>query len=840
MNKNYLSSLLFSAVLLFLISSSMFAESVVEEWIKTYNSPNNANDYGSSIAVDSSDNVYVTGCEWRYDLLQGFNIWTRKYDPDGYEIWTSTYNSPANRHEYSCGIAADSSGNVYVTGYESADDLGQDDNILTQKYDPNGYVVWTSTYNSPVNSAERSFDIAVDDSGNVYITGYEYRGDLGQCTNIWTRKYDPNGYEIWTSTYNSPSTGNSSDCGYGIAVDGSGNVYVTGFIERGDLGQCTNIWTRKYDTDGYEVWTATYNSPSNREDVGRGIALDSSGNVYVTGYENRPDLGQSENIWTRKYNPNGYEVWTATYNSPNNGVDRSYDITLDSVGNIEITGFENRDDLGQSENIWMRKYDTDGYEIWTSTYNSTANSEDRGYGIAVDSSNNVYVAGYEYRTDLGQSYNIWIGKYRINGSIGGTITDGTNPIEGVTVSVSGDSTANTLTDASGNYSFSNLDVGSTYTLAPSHIHFTFTPTDLTYSDLSSDTTTANFTGVLKEWDISGTITDGTDSVEGVLVSLSGNSSANTLTDASGNYSFSNLDAGATYIIMPTKTDYVFTPVDRTYTDLSGDVSNADFTGPLNQWSISGTIIDGANPLPDVTVNLSGDSTAITTTDVSGNYAFNNLDAGSTYVVTSTKTHWTFTPVERTCVDLSSDVTDADFTGTLNQWTISGTITDGANPLLDVTVNLTGDSTASTITDGSGNYAFNNLNAGATYVITPTKKNYSFTPENSIYVNLDSSEIQDFIGTKLFATDLSEVKVYPNPYKDEYGTDTITFTNLTENAEIRIYTVSGKLVAALEPELLTYEWDLNNDAGNRVASGIYFCLITNEKGEKAIKKLAVIR
>jgi hypothetical protein len=361
-----------------LLCFNVYAEGYVVEWTRTYNSDLSMNDRGEDVAVDSAGNVYVTGVE-KGNPGDGDDIWTRKYDKDGFEIWTSTYNSPNNSFpdDWGRGIAVDDNGNVYVTGAESRGDLAQGVNIWTRKYDPDGYEVWTSTYNSPNNMDDWGSGIAVDSAGNVYVTGHEARTDLGQED---------------------------------IAVDSSGNVYVTGYENRTDLGQGQNIWTRKYDTDGYEIWTSSYNSPNNSSDWGLGIAVDDNGNVYVTGFEDRGDLGQDLNVWTRKYDINGFEIWTSTYNSPANSWDEGRDIAVDSAGNVYVIGSEGRSDLGQSFNIWTRKYNTNGNELWTSTYNSPDNSFDQGFGIAVDSVGNVYVTGYEERSDLGEGENIWTGK----------------------------------------------------------------------------------------------------------------------------------------------------------------------------------------------------------------------------------------------------------------------------------------------------------------------------------------------------------------------------------------------------------------------------------------------
>ncbi len=753
MRRNYFKCLFVFIGLLFFLSNLVFGDSVVVDWTSTYNSPNNSWDEGRGIAVDSAGNVYVIGYEYRDDLGQSFNIWTRKYDSNGFEIWTSTYNSPNNGDDVGYGIAVDSSGNVYVTGAEGRNDLGQGWNIWTRKYDTNGFEIWTSTYNSPNNGSDFGHGIAVDNAGNVYVIGDEYRDDLGQRNNIWTRKYDSNGFEIWTSTYNSPNNGD--EYGKGIAVDSSGNVYVIGTENRSDLGQSWNIWTRKYDSNGFEIWTSTYNSPNSSEDDGEDIAVDNMGNVYVTGTELRSDLGQGWNIWTRKYDSNGYEIWTSTYNSPNNSFDCGNGIAVDSAGNVYVIGYEDRGDLGQYYNIWTSKYDTNGNEIWTRTYNSPNNGDDVGYGIAVDSSGNVYVTGIENRSDLGQDINIWTRKYKVVYNISGTITDGVNPIPDVTVSI---------------------------------------------------------------------IKDGTP-----LIS--------TTSDTSGNYSFYDLDAGSNYVVKPIKNHWTFIPVEWTYTNLSKD-EEANYLGNLNTCFITGNITEDGNPLEGVIVSLIKDGTNndTTTTNSSGEYVFSDLIAGSTYVIEPSKEHYSFIPVKRTYSDLSSNVYNADFVGRLKIWSISGTITDMTKPIYKVTVSLSGDSTASTITDKNGNYSFNNLSDGVTYIITPSKKHYKFTPENATFPDLDGNETQDFIGEKTWHKNLDNSTAYPNPCKG----DSVKFNNLTINCTIRVYSIRGELVFEAKSDLPEYEWQVINDNNKKIVSGVYIFVITNENGEQKKGKIAVIR
>lgn len=316
---------------------------------------------------------------------------------EGDVLWTRTYNDAANAGDYGYGVAVDGEGNVYVVGSDYV--IGQNDNIWVRKYDTNGYVVWTSTYNGADNGVDIGDGIAVDGSGNVYVTGREKV--TGEGYNIWVRKYDSDGDEVWTKTYT--SAGNENDYGYGIAVDGNGNVYVTGYEYVS--GENSNIWVRKYDSDGYEVWTKTYNNTNNDSDIGYGIAVDESGNVYVVGYE--MTIAEAANIWVRKYDTDGDVVWTRTYNDAEDNDDLGYGIAVDGSGNVYVTGSEWV--TGEQDNIWVRKYNSDGDVVWTKTHDGPVNEKDRGRGIAVDESGNVYVTGWVDQN--GEGYDIWVGKY---------------------------------------------------------------------------------------------------------------------------------------------------------------------------------------------------------------------------------------------------------------------------------------------------------------------------------------------------------------------------------------------------------------------------------------------
>jgi len=224
--------------------------------------------------VDSSGNVYVTGCSYSGT---SYDYTTIKYSSSGAQQWVARYNGPANGSDIAGALAIDSSGNVYVTGQSyGSGTTGYD--YATIKYNSSGAQQWVAYYNGPGNGDDSACDLAVDSSGNVYVTGQSYSSSTG--VDYATIKYNSNGAQQWVARYNGPAK--SSDIACALAVDSSGNVYVTGqSYSSGTTG--VDYATIKYNSSGDQQWAAFYNGPGNSDDIVCGLAVDSSGNVYVTG-----------------------------------------------------------------------------------------------------------------------------------------------------------------------------------------------------------------------------------------------------------------------------------------------------------------------------------------------------------------------------------------------------------------------------------------------------------------------------------------------------------------------------------------------------------------------------
>jgi uncharacterized delta-60 repeat protein len=403
-------------------------------WVRRYNGPGNAGDYAHNIFVDDSGYVYVTGGSWGIGTC--YDYATIKYDPDGDTVWVRRYNGTGNDSDEGDVVVVDDSGNVYVTGYSYGSSTNSDcatikyfpngDTAWTRRYDgcanvynyiarslaldnsgnvyvacesetyststdyatikyyPNGDTAWTRRYNGTYNGADVPCALAIDDSGNVYVTG----GSQGSGTNLdyATIKYDPNGDTIWVRRYN--GAGNDYDRAYALVLDNAGNVYVTGGSQ--GFGTSLDYTTIKYYANGDTAWVRSYDGPANGWDWANAMAIDSSGNVYVTGESQ--GLNGTADYATVKYYSNGDTAWSRRYNGPGNDFDRAYAVEVDSAGNVYVTGGSKG--WGTDLDYATIKYYPNGDPAWCMRYNGPANAWDDARNMTLDNLGNVYVTGH--------------------------------------------------------------------------------------------------------------------------------------------------------------------------------------------------------------------------------------------------------------------------------------------------------------------------------------------------------------------------------------------------------------------------------------------------------------
>ena len=239
------------------------------------------------------------------------------------DYWIATLGGTGS--DYGQAIAVDSSGNVYVTGYTASQGAGGNDALIT-KYDTSGTIQWQRSLGG--SGTERGQGIAVDSSGNVYVTGYITSQGAGGNDAI-IAKYNTSGTIQWQRILG----GASSEIGYGIAVDSSGNVYVAGSTASQGAGGNDAI-IAKYNTSGTIQWQRSLGGAG--DDVFYGIAVDGSGNLYVTGLTNSQGAGGNDALIT-KYDTSGTIQWQRSLGG--SGTERGQGIAVDSSGNVYVTGY---------------------------------------------------------------------------------------------------------------------------------------------------------------------------------------------------------------------------------------------------------------------------------------------------------------------------------------------------------------------------------------------------------------------------------------------------------------------------------------------------------------------
>jgi hypothetical protein len=361
---------------------------VTEEWVARYSGPGLGVDEPRDMVLDEiTGNIYVTGRSASMGGENNYDYATVAYDSDGNELWISRYNGPGDGGDVANAITTDSSGKVYVTG-RSVGTTSRD--IATIAYDSNGNELWVSRYNGAGDNADDARAIAVDkSSGNIYVAGKSIK--IQDNTDFITIAYDSSGNLLWEALYNGP--GDDYDCAEAIAIDIHRNIYVTGVSFGGKFyndGTEDDYVTIAYDSNGNQLWVVRYNEPVNSDDKPRAMTVDSYGNVYVTG--SSVGNGTKSDFLTISYDPDGNQIWTGRYNAANDG-DWANAITMDPFGNVIVTGHSY---IGQFSDYCTIKYDFAGNELWRTRYNGPANANDYPYGIVVDIYGNIYVTGKSY------------------------------------------------------------------------------------------------------------------------------------------------------------------------------------------------------------------------------------------------------------------------------------------------------------------------------------------------------------------------------------------------------------------------------------------------------------
>jgi len=300
-------------------------------WVRNYNGTGNGGDYGFAIAVNAAGEVYVTGGS---DVGGAQKFTTLKFDAAGNMVagWPSVYTGGlSSTFDQAQAIKLDGSGNAYVTGKSGG---AGTENYLTLKINNNGTVAWAKTYNGTQNTEDNALALVLDNTAsNVYVGGYSFR--IGGVQDFTTIKYNAStGDSLAAATYNGPL--GSTDQLTAMAIDNSNNVYVTGFSSAGATGY--DYATIKYNPNLAQQWLQrTSNSGS---DFPFFIAIDNvTGFVFVTGSSFAAGTGYD--YLTLSYTSSGTMNWEKRENSSSSGNDYASGIAVQDSDRIYVTGSAN-------------------------------------------------------------------------------------------------------------------------------------------------------------------------------------------------------------------------------------------------------------------------------------------------------------------------------------------------------------------------------------------------------------------------------------------------------------------------------------------------------------------
>jgi hypothetical protein len=381
----------------------------VHEW--SYRMGGTNTNIAHDVAVDGLGNIIVAGTFAGTMNLGGgalmsvgsYDIFLAKFDASGVHQWSQRFGNTGL--DGARAVTVDGAGNITMTGYFRAPVSfggaplagrgGLD--IFVARFDATGAHQWSRWYGGSSN--DEGQDIATDGSGNVVVTGqYAGAADLGSGVNTpgfggldaFILKVDASGAFQWSKGLGSSST----DAGYGVAVDASSSIFVTGSFSGavnfggGPLASAgsSDIFIAKYGSNGVHQWSTRIGGAS--ADAGNAIAADAGG-IIVAGAYNGALLA--------RYDTGGLQQWIRSFTST--GAMQSMDLAVSSSGMIAVTGnLQGTADLGGGpltsagdDDIFLAVCDATGAHLWSQRFGNTG--DDWGHGCAFDAFGNLIGAG---------------------------------------------------------------------------------------------------------------------------------------------------------------------------------------------------------------------------------------------------------------------------------------------------------------------------------------------------------------------------------------------------------------------------------------------------------------
>jgi Subtilase family/Secretion system C-terminal sorting domain len=354
-------------------------------WQRTSGGSAGLNDYGVAVAVDNQNNSYIAAAMTAANGLFDFAV--LKYDVNGQLQWTATWDGANHLHDIPTAISLDDVGNVIVVG--SSVSFAQQSNYAIVKYNSAGIQLWATTYD---HAGFHDFPTAIAKASNDNIV---VTGASASAPNSWDYATllvnGLTGQIENVNRVNVPEVG--LDQPLAVARDHQNNLYITGYNEK--LGN-KNIQTVKLNAHFGLEWVRSFDADG-MEDVAKAIGCDANGNVYLAGYSKTGQEGETFRIL--KYNPQGDEVWNKTYKPYTHDGARAIDIKVLPTGDIYVSGTIEK---GSEKDFATIKYNSDGEMEWEKRFEGAG--ADEVTTLKADNNGNVYVSGISTLANNSKEY----------------------------------------------------------------------------------------------------------------------------------------------------------------------------------------------------------------------------------------------------------------------------------------------------------------------------------------------------------------------------------------------------------------------------------------------------
>jgi hypothetical protein len=369
------------------------------QWVRRYNGIGDKNDEGRAIGLDAAGNVYVAGISWgggNFGTPPKYDVVTIKYDPAGNEQWVHRFNSAYDNDDFLSGMHVMPDGSVYIGGY-SYGPIGQpaDADYTLYRLDPNGQLAWSRFYDGPEDEIDwLSATLSADATGVYFGASVEVWTGADDMSIYGAIKYDPDGNVVWESSWQPPVVPfgfPDFNIVFDSTVDASGNFIVVGRADDGTTSDSpADARVVKFDAAGNVAWSA-----SNRtllSDEFERVTTDAQGNVYAVGAFNveMGSLLHAEHL-TAAYDADGNLLWEHRFGGDGPWFDGEGYAEINSRGELVVATRNIMDATGEDMRVFL--YDrADGAILDTAAFDFGCC--DWIQGLALDAQDNVIMTGH--------------------------------------------------------------------------------------------------------------------------------------------------------------------------------------------------------------------------------------------------------------------------------------------------------------------------------------------------------------------------------------------------------------------------------------------------------------